>query len=135
MVKKYRGFKHSNDVIKSTFGGENQNFIVSGSEGIHFSLSKKIDSRNSISIDATIYAWHRESGLQLEPLTGHERGSVSSLSWNPIDPGMFASCGDDSTVRIWQPKTQSLEEEDEVGSLGGGIGNGDEGEMEMDLGS
>jgi len=40
---------------------------------------------------------------------------------------MFASCGDDSTVRIWQPKTEGFEEED--GELG------EEGEMEMDLGS
>lgn len=78
--------------------------------------------------DANIYVWHKSNDRPLEVLTGHGRGCVNDVSWNPASTAMFASAGgqsttsslfsdpladrllmlvcpispDDKTVRIWQ---------------------------------
>ncbi|KAJ5981459.1 hypothetical protein N7499_001532 [Penicillium canescens] len=83
LVRQFRGQKQGEFVIRSTFGGAAENFIVSGSE------------------DSKVYIWHKENGNLVETLEGHEKGCVNSISWNPRDPGMFASAGDDESVRIW----------------------------------
>ncbi|EHA23312.1 hypothetical protein ASPNIDRAFT_129928, partial [Aspergillus niger ATCC 1015] len=74
VVRRFSGQKQGHFVIRSVFGGAAENFIVSGSE---------------------------EAGTLVEALEGHVRGCVNSMSWNPRDPGMFASAGDDCLVRIW----------------------------------
>ncbi|PYH46288.1 WD domain protein [Aspergillus saccharolyticus JOP 1030-1] len=83
VVRRFQGQKQGNFVIRSVFGGAADNFIVSGSE------------------DSRIYIWHKENGTLVEVLEAHTRGCVNSLSWNPSNPGMFASAGDDCMVRIW----------------------------------
>ncbi|KAI0032289.1 WD40 repeat-like protein [Vararia minispora EC-137] len=83
MVRKYTGQRQGRHIIRSCFGGVDENFIVSGSEG-------------------AIYVWHRVRGMLLIVLEGHGPGSVNSVAWNPRFPQMFASCSDDYTVRIWQ---------------------------------
>ncbi|OQD79812.1 hypothetical protein PENANT_c043G08755 [Penicillium antarcticum] len=82
LVRQFRGQKQGEFVIRSTFGGAAENFIVSGSE------------------DSKVYIWHKENGNLVETLEGHEKGCVNSISWNPRDPGMFASAGDDESVRM-----------------------------------
>ena len=49
-----------------------------------------------------MYVWHRDSASLLEILPGHGEGSVNSVAWNPKNEGMFASCSDDHTIRIWE---------------------------------
>ncbi|KAJ5165611.1 uncharacterized protein N7500_007441 [Penicillium coprophilum] len=83
VVRQFKGQKQGEFVIRSTFGGAAENFVVSGSE------------------DSKVYIWHKENGNIVETLEGHISGCVNSISWNPADPGMFASAGDDSAVRIW----------------------------------
>ncbi|CAG8208336.1 unnamed protein product [Penicillium salamii] len=83
VVRRFKGQKQGEFVIRSTFGGAAENFIVSGSE------------------DSKVYIWHKENGSLVETLDGHIAGCVNSISWNPANPGMFASAGDDNTVRIW----------------------------------
>ncbi len=51
----------------------------------------------------------------LEVLEGHKRGSVNSVAWNPSDDGVFASCSDDGTIRIWEAPTWTF--------TGGGTAN------------
>ncbi|KAJ5536052.1 hypothetical protein N7513_009238 [Penicillium frequentans] len=83
VVRRFSGHKQGEYVIRSTFGGAGENFIVSGSD------------------DSKVYIWHKENGALVESLDGHSKGCVNSISWNPADPTMFASAGDDRAVRIW----------------------------------
>lgn len=84
LIRRYVGQKQGEFIIRSCFGGLNRNFILSGSE------------------DSKIYVWHKETGSLIEVLNGHSEGSVNAVAWNPKHPTMFASAGDDHTVRIWQ---------------------------------
>ncbi|KAH9813948.1 WD40-repeat-containing domain protein [Melampsora americana] len=84
LIRRYVGQKQGEFIIRSCFGGLNRNFILSGSE------------------DSKIYVWHKETGSLIEVLNGHGEGSVNAVAWNPKHPTMFASAGDDHTVRIWQ---------------------------------
>ncbi|KAL6235538.1 hypothetical protein BDW75DRAFT_136706 [Aspergillus navahoensis] len=83
VIRRFQGQKQSTFIIRSTFGGAAENFVVSGSE------------------DSRIYVWHKENGTLVETLEGHLEGCVNAISWNPADPGMFASAGDDCLVKIW----------------------------------
>lgn len=53
-----------------------------------------------MSLDSKVYIWNKENGTLIETLEGHTRGCVSAVSWNPADPCMFASGGDDMKVRM-----------------------------------
>ncbi|KAF7322514.1 WD-domain-containing protein [Mycena chlorophos] len=84
LVRRYTGQRQSTDIIRSCFGGIENNFIVSGSE------------------DGNVYIWHRDTGVLLEVLEGHGAGSVNCVAWNPRNDRMFASCSDDHSIRIWE---------------------------------
>ncbi|OCT52367.1 WD repeat-containing protein 26 [Cladophialophora carrionii] len=95
-VRKFRGQKQGEFVIRSCFGGAAENFVVSGSE------------------DGLIYVWHKENESLIEKLAGHGRGQsgkecVTTVDWNPRDAGMFASGGDDRKVRIWTNTRSPIE--------------------------
>ncbi|KKK24776.1 hypothetical protein AOCH_003978 [Aspergillus ochraceoroseus] len=81
VIRRFQGQKQSMYIIRSTFGGAAENFVVSG--------------------NSRIYVWHKENGTLVETLDGHVSGCVNAISWNPADPGMFASAGDDCLVKIW----------------------------------
>lgn len=91
LARKYTGQRQGRHVIRSCFGGIEDNFVVSGSE------------------DRNVYVWDRETGVVIDVLSGHGEGSVNSVSWNPKNERMFASCSDDNTIRIWEPPSQMTE--------------------------
>ncbi|KAG2077968.1 WD40 repeat-like protein [Suillus decipiens] len=84
LAHKFTGQQQGHHVIRSCFGGIDSNFVISGSE------------------DCNVYVWHRDTGTLLEVLEGHGSGSVNSVTWNPRNKRMFASCSDDNTIRVWE---------------------------------
>ncbi|EDO01314.1 hypothetical protein SS1G_03788 [Sclerotinia sclerotiorum 1980 UF-70] len=71
------GDKGGEFIIRSSFGGANESFVVSGSE------------------EGNVIIYHRENGAVVEKLEGHKKGCCNAISWNPTNPAMFASAGDD----------------------------------------
>ena len=60
-----------------------------------------------------IYVWHKENGILIEKLKGHA-SCVNAIAWNPCDPGMFASAGDDRRVRMYvsEPRVSEAQQAD-----------------------
>ncbi|KAF2232395.1 WD domain protein [Viridothelium virens] len=92
-VQTFPGQKQSTFMIRSCFGGAGEELIASGSE------------------DSKVYIWRRRSGELIEKLEGHEKPSgpestsfVNAIAWHPHDPSIFASAGDDHTVRMYVTK-------------------------------
>jgi len=83
-VRKLQGLKQGFYTIHSSFGGPNQEFVVSGSE------------------DNIVYIWHIREETPICMLEGHSQ-TVNCVHWNPANPSMIASASDDTTVRIWGP--------------------------------
>jgi WD40 repeat protein len=79
LVRKYMGQKQGRFVIRSSFGGLTETFVVSGSE------------------DSKIYVWNREHALLLDVLTGHS-ATVNSVAAHGL---YLASASDDKSIRIW----------------------------------
>lgn len=84
-VQSYAGFTGGQWMIRSSFGGANESFVISGSE------------------DGSINIWHKASAHLVEKLSGHIPG-CNAVSWSPTDPCLFASCGDDGKIKIWSNK-------------------------------
>ncbi|KZL82082.1 wd domain-containing protein, partial [Colletotrichum incanum] len=87
-VQKFLGHTGGEYIIRSAFGGANESFVVSGSE------------------DGNILIWHKNSGAAVERLEGHQP-RTNAVAWNPADPCILASCGDDGKVKIWSNKSRS----------------------------
>ncbi|KAK8734284.1 hypothetical protein OTU49_006108 [Cherax quadricarinatus] len=87
LVRKFRGLTQGHYTIHSCFGGDNQDFVASGSE------------------DNKVYIWHHRRELPVVTLVGHTR-TVNCVTWNSRYPAMVASVSDDATVRIWGPAPQ-----------------------------
>lgn len=103
IVRRFQGQKQGSFVIRSAFGGAAENFAVSGSEGNN--NTSYIPCIYGILLlttppDSCVYVWHKENGSLVETLEGHLSGCVNAISWNPTNPGMFASAGDDYLVRM-----------------------------------
>lgn len=101
IVRRFLGQKQSKFVIRSSFGGADENLIISGSEGTYQHRSMGLSpSILILCIDSKVYIWHKENGTLIETLPGHTRGCVNAVAWNAADPSMFASAGDDKIVRM-----------------------------------
>ncbi|RNJ60521.1 WD repeat-containing protein 26 [Verticillium nonalfalfae] len=80
-VQKFIGHTGGACLIRSAFGGANESFVVSGSE------------------DGSILIWHKNSGVAVERLQGHSP-RTNAVVWNPTDPCMIASCGDEGVIKM-----------------------------------
>lgn len=84
VIEEYSGYKQSRYYIRSTFGGDDNQYVLSGSE------------------DSLIYIWYRPLQKFIGKLKGHT-SVVNCISWNRYND-TFASCSDDGTIRIWVPQ-------------------------------
>jgi WD repeat-containing protein 26 len=92
LIRKYVGQTQEKFMIRSCFGGPEQNFVLSGSEGT-ISQAWRLDP------DSRIYVWNREHGTLIDTLEGHT-ASCNCVAWNPVKAFMFASAGDDHEIRM-----------------------------------
>ncbi|THH17111.1 hypothetical protein EW146_g3632 [Bondarzewia mesenterica] len=99
MTRKYNGQRQGNFIIRSCFGGVDENFVHTRLTVLSLSPILHVIYRRK---DGNVYVWHRDRGILLEVLSGHGNGSVNSVAWNPRNKQMFASCSDDFTIRIWE---------------------------------
>ncbi|ODA84016.1 hypothetical protein RJ55_02534 [Drechmeria coniospora] len=89
-VQKFVGHTGGEYLIRSAFGGANESFVVSGSE------------------DGNLFIWHKTTGVPVERLHAH-MPRCNAATWNPTDPCMLASCGDDGRVKIWTNEARMLD--------------------------
>lgn len=99
ICRRFLGQKQDMFIIRSCFGGADENLIISGSAG-SFPSSTSLSVLLTTDPDSKVYIWHKENGTLIETLEGHLRGCVNTVAWNPANPCMFASGGDDSKVRM-----------------------------------
>ena len=99
IVRRFQGQKQGEYIIRGSFGGADENLIISGSEGNGRSRFHGW-SELTRCLDGRIYIWHRENGTLIETLEGHPGGCANAVAWNPADSCMFASGGDDKKVKM-----------------------------------
>ena len=83
MEQKYVGHAQGRFIVRSCFGGKEEQFVVCGSE------------------DGKIFVWNKIYGALLASFAAHS-SVVNTVVWSPnSSPDMLMSCGDDRTVRVW----------------------------------
>jgi len=82
--QRYFGHLQGRFVVRSAFGGPQEQFVVSGSE------------------DSQVYIWHRHFGSLLEVVGGHA-STVNCVCWPHLGAGcrFLLSASDDHTLRVW----------------------------------
>lgn len=80
-VQKFLGHKVGDYIIRASFGGANESFVVSGSD------------------DGNMFIWHKNIGAAVERLPGHAK-RCNGAAWNPADPCMLASCSDEGPIKM-----------------------------------
>ena len=84
LVRRYKGgHTQSCFVLRCSFGGANDTFVLCGSE------------------DASITLWNRDKGEIIARLPSAHSSVINAVAWSPIDPYIFLSCSDDHTIRLW----------------------------------
>lgn len=114
--------------IHACFGGVHQNFVATGSIGSEFTrdhdeiwyigFSGETDesllhNNPSLRKNGRVIIWSVDESRPRYTLVGH-KGHVNAVTWNPVDPTMIVSCGDDGTVRVWSLDRSETSEYSEV---------------------
>lgn len=129
LVRKFQGVTQGHFTIHSCFGGINQDFVASGSEGntclcphLHqwpfLSCVWDFLTLFRLHLDNRVYVWHVKREKPIAVLVGHTR-TVNCVAWNPVYHQMVASVSDDFTVRIWGPSEKYRSNCSSSGNLNG----------------
>lgn len=105
VIQDYQGHSQREFMIRSAFGGANENFVISGSEGPRCCLPFYTWHNPNRCVDSKICVWRATGatggiGPLIARLEGHRPGCVNAVTWHPQDPGIFASAGDDHRIRM-----------------------------------
>ena len=110
-VHKYVGATVGECVVRATFGGADESFVISGSEGKCFFflslMSAFFFSYITFSFptnfaDGNLNIWHKNLGAHLFQLEAH-KPRCNAIAWSPTDPCLFATCGDDGKIKLYVP--------------------------------
>ena len=105
-IRRFKGQHQEKYMIRSAFGGADDNFVISGDEGLTVLFHLKGYCLTILSSESKIYIW-RNTGphavaQRVETLEGHQTpGCVNTVAWHPTRNDMFASAGDDHKVRMY----------------------------------
>ena len=80
-VQTFLGHTMGEFIIRSSLGGANESYAISGSE------------------DGNVLIWHKTMGSIVERLPAHDP-RCNCVAWNPTNPCMFATGGDDRKVKM-----------------------------------
>ncbi|KAG6041249.1 hypothetical protein E4U41_005290 [Claviceps citrina] len=102
-LHKFLGHKMDRFIIRSSFGGANESFVVSGSE------------------DGNIFIWHKNIGAAIVRLSGHPK-RCNGATWNPADPCMLVSCSDEGPIKIWSNRARAFDFRSRLPAISNGYG-------------
>ena len=90
LVRRFKGgHTQSCFVLRCSFGGANDNFVLCGSE------------------DTSISLWNRDKGDIITKIQSAHSSVINAVAWSPVDPYIFLSCSDDQTIRLWGTESMS----------------------------
>lgn len=104
-IQKYSGATGGEFVIRSSFAGANESYVVSGSEGT-WADTERIAGRgwrvltDSFITDGSICIWHKVTGILIQRFLDAHKPRCNAVRWSPTDPCLFASCGDDNKIKM-----------------------------------
>lgn len=98
--------------IHTCFGGVHQNFIATGSIGKETEESLR-ENDTTKRKNGRVIIWSVDESRPKFEFPGH-KGHVNAVAWNPTDPTMIVSCGDDSTIRVWSLNRSETSDYSEV---------------------
>ena len=64
---------------------------------------------DELQLDSNVYIW-RTTGQLVAKLDAHRPGCVNAVSWNPKNPLVFATAGDDYKVKMYASLNYALDE-------------------------
>ena len=90
IINKFYGHTQDQYIIKCSFAGTQDEYIVCGSE------------------DASIFLWHRNNSIPIHVLKGHT-GALNSVEWIVNNENsILLSVSDDHTLRVWTDKSVQI---------------------------
>ncbi|CAI2354312.1 unnamed protein product [Caenorhabditis sp. 36 PRJEB53466] len=98
--------------IHASFGGVHMNHIATGSIGKETEESMRMNDKE-LKKNGRVVVWSVDESRPKYVFVGHV-GHVNAVAWSPVDPTMLVSCGDDSTVRVWNLNRSSTSDYSEV---------------------
>lgn len=103
-VQQYAGQKGGDYIIRNSLGGADENYVIGGSDGKPASIryDDKEEYRHgelTMLVDGHVLIWHKATATLVEKLLAHSP-RCNSVSWCPSNPRLFASCGDDGTIKM-----------------------------------
>ncbi|KAJ2902200.1 WD40-repeat-containing domain protein [Zalerion maritima] len=85
VIQAYKATPGGDFIIRCGFGGANESFIFCGGD------------------NGEVLIFHKTTGVSVASMRCHQP-RCNSAAWNPADPKMFATCGDDNKIKIWSTK-------------------------------
>uniref|UniRef100_A0A1I7UB97 LisH domain-containing protein n=1 Tax=Caenorhabditis tropicalis TaxID=1561998 RepID=A0A1I7UB97_9PELO len=98
--------------IHTCFGGVHHSWIATGSIGKETEESLRENDKTKRA-NGRIILWSADESRPKHEIPGH-KGHVNAVAWNPRDPTMLVSAGDDNTIRVFSINRSETSDYSEV---------------------